>query len=207
LAKKTFVLTGGIGSGKSRVAELFASLGVSVVDADLISHQLTAPEGAAIPAIRQAFGASAVRADGGLDREFMRALIFQNPTQREKLEAILHPMIREKAERALQAAPGQYAIYAVPLWVESLKKRAHDAGQEKPPAVDGVIVVDCPEPLQIDRVMARNSMTKEQVQLILAAQVSRQERLAIATHVINNDGDLASLKSAVTHLHSTLNQP
>lgn len=206
MAKKTFILTGGIGSGKSCVAQLLADLGVSVVDADALSHELTGPGGAAIPAIRSAFGSSALRADGGLDRDAMRGLVFKDPAKRQALEAILHPMIREKAQQALRTAPGQYVIYAVPLWAEG-QRRARDTGQEQTPAIDGVIVVDCPEPLQIDRVMARNQLTKEQVHLILAAQATRQERLALATHVINNAGSLAELKSAVTHLHHALNQP
>lgn len=200
------MLTGGIGSGKSRVADIFASLGVPVVDADVISHQLTGPNGAAIEPIRQAFGSEAIGADGGLDRDYMRTLVFQNPDQRRRLEDILHPLIRLAAEAALRATRGRYAIYAVPLWVES-QKRAREAGQDEPPLVNGVIVVDCPEEAQLERVMARSKLTRDQVARILSAQATRDERLAIATHVIKNNSSLEALKSAVTRLHQELNQP
>jgi len=206
LAKKIFVLTGGIGSGKSCVADVFASLGVPVVDADVISHQLTSPHGAAIEPIRQSFGSGVIRADGGLDRDVMRTRVFQDPAQRQRLEAILHPMIRSAAQAALAATSGHYAIYAVPLWVES-QRRAREAGQDEPPLVTGVIVVDCPQDVQLERVMARNKLTKEQVALILSAQATREERLAIATHVIENNSSLDALKSAVIRLHHELNRP
>lgn len=206
MAKKIFVLTGGIGSGKSRVADTFSSLGVPVVDADVISHQLTSPNGTAIEPIRQAFGSKAIRADGGLDRDVMRALVFQDPAQRQRLEAILHPMIRSAAQAELAATSGHYAIYAVPLWVES-QRRAREAGQDESALVDGVIVVDCPEAVQLERVMARSNLTKDQVTRILSTQATREERLAIATHVIDNNSSLEALKSAVTRLHHDLNQP
>lgn len=206
MVKKVFVLTGGIGSGKTCVADIFTSLGVPVVDADVISHQLTSPGGAAIPAIRQAFGSGAIRADGGLDRDVIRELVFQDPAQRQRLEAILHPMIRSAAQAALAEARGHYAIYAVPLWVES-QSRARETGQDEPPPVNGVIVVDCPQEIQLARVMARSNLTKDQVARILSAQATREERLAIATHIIDNNSSLEALKSAVTRLHDELNRP
>jgi dephospho-CoA kinase len=188
-------LTGGIGSGKSAVADLFAARGITVVDTDAIAHALTTAGGAAMPAIRAAFGAEVVSAEGALDRAAMRALVFADPATRKRLEAILHPMIREESERQLLAAAGDgrpYAILMVPLLVESGDYRKR---------VDRVAVVDCAEATQIARVMNRNGLTRSEVERILAAQASRAERLAAADDVIDNDGDLAALPAQIERLH------
>jgi dephospho-CoA kinase len=185
-------LTGGIGSGKSTVADLFAKKGVSVIDTDLIAHQLTAPNGLAIAPIRSAFGDEFVLADGAMDRKKMRDAVFGNPDAKSKLEAILHPLIRIETERAAADAKGVYLLYVVPLLVESglWKNR-----------VSRVLTVDCPEELQIQRVMQRNGFTEQQVRAIMENQVPRAVRVAAADDVITNDGNTAELQTQVEDLH------
>ncbi len=185
-------LTGGIGSGKSTVAELFAARGASIVDADAIAHELTAPGGAAIGAIRARFGDGVLRADGALDRDAMRARAFDDPQAREALEAILHPMIRDESERRIATAPGPYVMHVVPLLVESGAR----AGR-----FDRVLVVDCPVPVQVARVRRRSGLSPERIESILAAQASREERLAAADDVIDNGGDADALPAQVDALH------
>ena len=187
-------LTGGIGSGKSAAAALFAERGITVVDTDAIAHALTAPGGAAMPAIRAEFGDAVAGADGALDRAAMRAIVFADPGARKRLESILHPMIRAESERLLAAdgARAPYAILMVPLLVESGDYRKR---------VDRVAVVDCAEATQIARVMNRNGLARAEVERILAAQATRAERLAAADDVIDNDGELAALAPQIERLH------
>jgi len=187
-------LTGGIGSGKSAVADLFAALGVNVVDADAVAHALTRAGGSAMPAVCAEFGDGVADADGALDRAAMRARVFADPPVRRRLEAILHPMIREESERRLAAGAGApYAILMVPLLVESGSYRQR---------VNRIAVVDCAEETQIARVMSRNGLAREEVERILAAQATRAERLAAADDVIDNDGALAALAPQVERLHT-----
>jgi len=186
-------LTGGIGSGKSLVADMFAERGAALIDTDVIAHALTAPGGLAIPAIEAAFGEDFITPQGAMDRDRMRALVFQEPSARQRLEAILHPMIREQTELAGHQAQGSYRIFVVPLLIESGQWRQR---------VSRILVVDCPEQLQIDRVMRRNNLSEPQVRAIMAAQASRQERLDAADDVIVNDGDKSSLVPQVEHLHA-----
>jgi dephospho-CoA kinase len=186
-------LTGGIGSGKSTVSDLFAERGVVIVDTDVIAHELTSARGAAMPAIEAAFGSSVLRADGGLDREAMRQLVFADQTARHKLEDILHPMIRGESDarcRAATAAP--YVMLVVPLLIESGVYRSR---------VARVLVVDCDENTQIARVMARSGLTVEAVRAIMATQASRAERLAAGDDVVLNDGDRAQLAERIDVLH------
>jgi dephospho-CoA kinase len=185
-------LTGGVGSGKSMVADLFAERGASVIDTDLIAHQLTAPGGMAIASIEQTFGPSFIAASGAMDRIRMREAVFSDPAAKKRLEAILHPLIRSETERAAMQAHGTYLLYVVPLLVESglWKER-----------VARVLVIDCPEELQIQRVMQRNDFTEQQVRAIMAAQAPRAVRLAAADDVIVNDGDAAVLPAQVKRLH------
>ncbi len=188
-------LTGGIGSGKSSAAAIFAKFGAAVVDADAIAHELTAPAGLAIPAIRESFGDALIAPDGALDRAAMRRLVFADATAKARLEAILHPMIRAETERrcaAGLAAGAPYAMLVVPLLVESKTYRAR---------VARVAVVDCSEETQVARVVARNGLTSEEVRRIMATQASRAERLAAADDVIDNDGDMTSLLAQVGALH------
>ncbi len=185
-------LTGGIGSGKSTVADLFAARGAAVVDTDAIAHELTAASGAAIPAIRAAFGDRAIRADGALDRDAMREIAFADPAARRRLEAILHPMIRTESRRRLEAAPGPYAILVVPLLVES---------GDRAGGVDRIVVVDCPVEVQVERVMRRSGLTRARVDSIIAAQASRAERLAAADDLVDNGGAPDALAAQVDALH------
>lgn len=188
----TVGLTGGIGSGKSTVAREFEARGVTVVDADALAHRLTAPDGAAIPAVRAAFGDEVVDASGALDRARMRAIAFGDASARRRLEAILHPMIRAETERLAQAAPGRYVILMIPLLVESGDPRAR---------CDRVLVVDCPEAEQIRRVMARSHLARAEVEAIMASQASRAARLAAADDVVDNGGDPAGIGAQVDALH------
>jgi len=185
-------LTGGIGSGKSAAADLFRDFGAAIVDTDLIAHQLTAPHGAAMPAIEAAFGAGVVADNGALNRPAMRALAFEDPDARKRLEAILHPMIRDESERQLAQAASAYAILVVPLLVEGGKPRDR---------VQRVLVIDCRPETQIERVMRRNALPREQVLAILGAQASREQRLAAADDLIDNDGSPDTLDERVGALH------
>lgn len=187
-------LTGGIGSGKTTVADMFAALGAGIVDTDSIAHALTAPHGAALEPIAEAFGNQVISPEGGLDRKAMRELVFRDASQRHRLEALLHPMIREESERQLRALETShpYLMLVIPLLVES-KSRIERASR--------VLVVDCDEATQIQRVMQRNGLAKAQVQAIMAAQASRAERLAAADDVIDNAGEPALLAPLVKQLH------
>lgn len=185
-------LTGGIGSGKSAAADCFAALGISVVDADAVARELTLAGGAAMPAIEAAFGSSVIAADGSLDRTAMRQLAFSDKDARKRLEAILHPLVRQICNDRCQAAPPPYVVLMVPLLVESGSYRER---------VQRLVVVDCPEAMQIERVMARNGLSQEEVERIMAAQASRAERLAAADDVIDNTGNLEDLARQVTALH------
>lgn len=188
----TVCLTGGIGSGKSSVAQLFADKGVAIIDADALAHELTAPGGAAIAAIRAAFGAEAIDASGALDRARMRSRIFADPAARKRLEAILHPMIRGETDRRAACATSAYVVLMIPLLVESGR------GQRR---CDRILVVDCPEEEQIRRVMLRSNLGRDEVEAIIAAQASRTARLAQADDVIDNGGDPSRLPPQVDALH------
>jgi dephospho-CoA kinase len=188
----TVGLTGGIGSGKSAVAALFAGLGVDVVDTDEIAHELTRPGGEAIAAIRNAFGSGAIAADGALDRDAMRKLAFGDVRARNRLEAILHPMIRAESSRRLARAAGPYAILVIPLLVESGVDRSR---------TPRVLVVDCPETSQLERVMRRSGLREPEVRAILAAQATRAQRLAAADDVIDNGGAPQALEGQVARMH------
>ena len=170
-------LTGGIGSGKSTVAAMLSRLGAELIDADAISRASTGPGGSAIAAIRSTFGDEFVGADGAMDRDRMRALVFSDATAKARLEAIVHPLVRAAIDRRVAMAHG-VAVLDLPLLAES------PAWRER---CDLVWVVDCPHETQIRRVMARNGWAREQVEAVLAAQASREQRLAIADCVINND--------------------
>ena len=186
-------LTGGIGSGKSTVSRMLAARGASIVDTDAIAHRLTLPGGAAMPALRQAFGETVVDADGGLDRAGMRALVFgEAPPQRaarRALEAILHPLIGAEALRQGAAATGAAVVFDVPLLVESGRWRER---------VDRILVVDCSEATQVERVMRRSGWSDTAVRAVIAQQATREARHAVADVVILNDGiDLAGLEARV----------
>lgn len=187
-------LTGGIGSGKSTVANMFAARGASVVDTDQIAHLLTAEGGVAIPDIRAQFGDAFLTDRGAMDRAKMRAHIFSSPNDKARLEAILHPLIRTETERAANEAKGTYLVFVVPLLVESGTWKHR---------VSRVLVVDCDEQTQMRRVMTRNGLPEQQVRAIMATQASRQQRLAVADDVIINEGDIIALEPQVARLHAT----
>lgn len=188
-------LTGGIGSGKSAAADLFAERGVAVIDTDVIAHALTKVGGAAMPLIRAEFGDEVVNGDGALDRAAMRAMAFADPSARKRLEAILHPLIRSESERQLAAASAgaPYAMLVVPLLIEAGDYRKR---------VNRIAVVDCAEATQIARVMRRSGLARPEIERILAAQATRSERLAAADDLIDNDGDIAALPPQVERLHA-----
>lgn len=185
-------LTGGIGSGKSLVADLFVEQGAALVDTDAIAHELTGPGGAAMPALAAAFGVSVLRPDGALDRAAMRRLVFADASAKARLEAILHPLIRQLSTEHCRMATAPYVILAVPLLVESGSYRER---------CDRIVVVDCPEDLQIERVMARNGLRRDEVLAIMAAQAKRAERLAVADDVVVNDGERSKVHDQVAALH------
>ena len=188
-------LTGGIGSGKTRVADLFAARGAALIDTDLLAHEITAPGGLAIPALLEAFGPACLRADGAMDRNAMRELVFSDPAAKARLEGITHPLIRQLTEARAAAIRASglhpYLIYVVPLLVESGSWRAR---------VDRVLVVDCSEATQVARVMARNGFSQGQVEAIMARQARRSERLAAADDVVDNEGPAEALPAQVDRL-------
>ncbi len=185
-------LTGGIGSGKSAAAAEFERLGAEVVDTDEIAHELTARGGAALPEIERVFGAAVIGAAGALDRAKMRSLVFADPAAKKALEALLHPLIRAQSQRRIAAARGPYVVLVVPLLVESPDYRRR---------VDRVLVVDAPEELQVERVRARSGLAEAEVRAIIAAQVTRAERLAAADDVIENRGTIDALRQQVAAFH------
>ena len=190
----TFIvgLTGGIGSGKSAAATLFEEFGAAVVDTDAIAHALTAPGGTAIAPIRDAFGDEVVAPNGALDRAAMRRKVFTDAQAKGRLEAILHPMIRAEADRRSAAARAPYVVLVVPLLVESGGYRSR---------VQRIAVVDCPEAVQVARVMSRSGLSAGEARAIMAAQVGREARLAVADDVIDNGGELAALRPQIEALH------
>ena len=193
-------LTGGIGSGKTAVSDQLAKLGAGIVDTDLIAHLITAPKGIAIPLIEKQFGAEFISADGSLNRSKMRSLVFENPEARKILETITHPLIREETTRqAVQLVKEgvPYLLFVVPLLIESSAWLG---------LIDRLVVVDCPEEMQIERVMHRSNLTRNEVERILAAQASRQERLSHADMVIENQDSLVDLATEVQSLHQKILQ-
>ena len=186
-------LTGGIGSGKSAAADEFARLGATVVDTDVIARELTAAGGAALPHIKALFGEAFIAPSGAMDRDAMRARVFADPAAKRALEALLHPMIRAEGERRIAAASGPYVIFVVPLLVEAGDYRGR---------VDRVLVVDAPEPAQLERVLARSGLAEREVRAIVAQQASREARRAAADDLIDNGGTLESLFAQVRALHA-----
>lgn len=185
-------VTGGIGSGKSTVAEFLQAQGAAVVDTDHIAHALTAPGGAAISAIAAEFGAEFITPQGAMDRVRMRQLVFSDNSVKSRLEQILHPLIRQQVEQQLQQAQGCYTLLLVPLLVETGAYRQ---------LLDRTLVVDLPETLQISRTMARSGLSEAEVKAIMARQASRDERLQAADDIVSNDTDLKSLQQQLLTLH------
>ena len=172
-------LTGGIGSGKSTVAQMLAEQGAAVIDADAIARSVTACGGAAIPLIRDSFGAELIAADGSLDRNRMRELAFDDAGARKRLEAIVHPLVGQETARQAAAAQGPLLVFDIPLLVEGGHWRAR---------LDRVLVIDCTPGTQVSRVVQRSGLSPEAVGQVIAAQASREQRLAAADLVIFNEG-------------------
>ena len=187
-------LTGGVASGKSEVTRRFQALGVEVVDAAVAAREVVEPGQPALARIAERFGAGMLLADGRLDRRQLRKRVFADAQARRDLEAITHPAIRARVKAQAQAAPGPYAVVAVPLLAE--------AGRAAYPWMARVLVVDAPESLQHDRLMRRDGVDEALAARMIAAQASRTVRLAIADDVILNDGDPAHLDTAVAALHA-----
>jgi dephospho-CoA kinase len=201
--KFVVALTGGIGSGKSSVAKLFGTYGIEVIDTDALAHALTAPGGAAISAISDEFGSQFIEPDGRMNRVMMRNHVFSDPNAKLALEAIVHPLIREKGAQALLDATSPYVIVDVPLLAETATREGSWASRAQ-----RILVVDCSVETQITRVIARSEkltpnspMTRHGVQIIIDAQASRSARLAFATDVIDNSGDTTLLADRVHTLH------
>ena len=185
-------LTGGIGCGKSMAADMFGALGAAVVDTDAISHELTGPGGSAMQSIAQAFGKEYVREDGSLDRARMRKAVFADAAAKRRLEAILHPEIRAESRRRIAAAAAPYVILVVPLLLET---------GAYADLTNRVLVVDCDEALQVERVRARSGLTEPEVRRIMNAQLPRAARLEQADDVLRNDADIETLRAQVAALH------
>lgn len=184
-------LTGGIGSGKTTVANMFAELGIAIVDADVVARELVQPETLAWQAIVAHFGSDIIGPDKSIQRQKLRERIFQHPADREWLEDLLHPQIRIRMQELLEAATSSYAIAVIPLLVENLPN----------PLVQRILVVDAVEDSQIKRVTLRDNLAPEHVRSAMLAQAKREHRLAAAHDVIENHGDLADLQQQVLQLH------
>ena len=185
-------LTGGIASGKTAVADTFKSLGAGIVDTDQVARDVVAPGRPGLEAVRRNFGAGVIRASGELDRRALRAVVFADPAARQRLESLLHPLIRTCTLEALEQVQAPYAVAVVPLLVE--------AGFGE--LVDRVAVVDCPRELQLERLMNRDGIDRDRAESMLSAQVDRQTRLAAADDVIDNGGSRASTRRQVRRLHA-----
>lgn len=183
-------LTGGIASGKTSVAELFVARGVPVIDTDQIARDMVAAGSPALRRVVEAFGPQVLDDRGALDRRRLRSLVFANPADRQRLEAILHPAILEEMRRRSQGAGGPYQILVIPLLAESTRDIE----------LDRVLVVDCPVEVQVRRLLARDAESEPQARAMIAAQATREQRLALADDVILNDGDRTMLDSAVAAL-------
>lgn len=186
-------VSGGIGSGKSTVADAFSRLGAAIVDTDRIAHDLTGPAGAAISAIHGGFGDGVIGLDGGLDRAAMRRRVFSDTVERGRLEAILHPLILDESHRLCSEARQDYVLLVIPLLAETRGRLNF--------SLDRVLVVDCDPATQVARVMARNGLSECEVKKIIAAQADRATRLALADDVLSNESSTISLEREVSRLH------
>ena len=185
-------LTGGIGSGKTSAAKFFAALGADVVDTDVIAHELTRPQGAAIAEIQRIFTEKFITAEGALNRGEMRSLVFSDDSARRKLEAILHPLIRMEVARRAAIFSAPYGMIVVPLLLETGGYRE---------TIQRILVVDCNEQDQIARAIARTGLDEQTVRAIMATQLPRKERLQQADDVIANDADVSHIRQQVEALH------
>ncbi len=184
-------LTGGIASGKSTVAELFHEQGAAIIDTDVIAREVVQPGSSALAKIRKQFGERVIGGDGSLDRPAMRSIVFSDDAKRRALEAILHPRIQAETMRQSAAAEGPYQMIVVPLLVESPLR--HN--------MDRILVVDCDPAIQLQRLLERDAQDEQQAHRMIAAQASRDERLAIADDIVDNSGQLDATREQVARLH------
>lgn len=191
MSKLTIGLTGGIGCGKTTVANLFAELGITIIDADLITRELTGSTTPLVEKIKTKFGSAVFHSDGSLDRQAMRQHIFTYPEDRVWLEKLLHPEVRRLMQTKIEEASSSYVILVIPLLIENLPN----------PLINRILVVDCEEATQIKRATQRDRNSIEQIQAIMSQQVSRTTRLEHADDIIENDGDLIKLRQEVIRLH------
>lgn len=185
-------LTGGIGSGKSTVCRLFADLGVPIVDADVIARQLVEPGQPALAKLEQAFGKAILNQDGSLNRAELRRRAFSDARTKQKLDAIMHPLVYHEIQSVVTYLQSSYCIIAIPLLLETQKTHI----------VDRVLVIDCPVETQVKRVLDRDKINREQAEAIIAAQVGRQQRLAVADDIIDNSTTPEHLAEQVKTLHN-----
>jgi dephospho-CoA kinase len=185
-------LTGGIGSGKTTVTQLFAEFGVPIIDADVIAHQLSQPGQSALYLIEKTFGQEMLNVDGCLNRGKLRDLIFSESDKKKQLEAIFHPLVYAEITQQITQLKAAYCIISIPLLIET----------GKIDLLDRILVVDCPLEMQIERVKSRNQLTETQVSAIIATQATREQRLAIADDVIDNSKSSSSLAEQVKKLHN-----
>lgn len=190
----TVGITGGIGSGKSAVTDRLASLGITIVDADVVARVVVEPGQPALQAIAEHFGSEVIQCDGSLDRAALRKIVFEHPDERAWLESVTHPAIREEIQRQLRTADSPYVVLSSPLLLEASQQTF----------VDVVVVVDVPESIQLERTMSRDGNSAELVEQIMAAQLSRTERLEAADIIIDNGGNLDALNLQVDALHEQL---
>ena len=187
-------ITGGIGSGKSAVTEMLEQQGITIVDADIVARQVVEPGTPALKEIERHFGISVINQEGGLDRQKLRAIVFDNPQERKWLEALLHPLIRKEILMQLSQSNSHYTVLSSPLLLET----------DQHELVDKIVVVDVSENIQIQRTMKRDNNSSDQVKAIIAAQKNREERIQSAHYIINNDADLKTLQEKVFNLHQQL---
>lgn len=184
-------LTGGIASGKSKAADLFAALGVEIIDTDIIAREVVAPGEKAYQKVIEHFGEQILQQDKQLDRKKLSDLIFNNPQEKTWLEALLHPLIREQVKQRSQQAQSNYCMVVIPLLVET----------QPNPLINRVLVIDVSKDIQRERIKARDNFSEEKISKILASQASREQRLAIADEVIDNCGDVEALSKQVALMH------
>ena len=184
-------LTGGIGSGKSYVCEIFRALGVPVIDSDVIARELVEPESKVLKQIASLFGDQVIQQNGSLNRALMRELVFNDENKRKQLEALLHPLIREEMQRQIDTLRSAYVVLAIPLLLER--------GWQQ--LLDRVLVIDCAETQQLQRAVSRDGSSQETIKNIMDSQIRREERLATADDIIDNSGSIESLHSQVEALH------
>jgi dephospho-CoA kinase len=185
-------LTGGIASGKSTVAGLFAARGIPILDADLMAREVVAPGTPLLERLFERFGPGIRAPDGALERAALRRMVFEDASLRRELEALLHPAIRARMEELAASSPGPYQLHVVPLLIETGARGRFDR----------VLLIDCPEALQWTRLRERDDLSETQARSMLAAQAGRAERLAAADDVIVNDGPLEALPGQVAALHA-----